>query len=387
MDELKQLFLLDHDVVFLNHGSFGATPRPVFENYQTWQKRMERQPVQFIGRDLPGYLAEARQSLGDFIHADADDLVYVPNVTFGLNVIARSLQLGPGDEVLSTDHEYGACQNVWSFLSGKRGLRYVSQPISLPFGTPQEILEQFWEGVTPRTKVIFISHITSPTAVILPVEAICARAREAGILTIIDGAHTLGQLDLDMAAIDADFYLSNGHKWLCSPKGSAFLYARRDRQHLVEPLVVGWGWGPNRNISYGSDFLDAMQWLGTNDLSACLAVPAAIRFQVEHNWTAVREACHVLLSDALERIGDLTGLAAVYPRRDCYRQVAIAPLPLLKDFRVMKTELYDTYRVEVPLVEWNGRDLIRVSVQGYNSPADIDGLLAALENLLPRHVA
>ncbi|MFN2162247.1 MAG: aminotransferase class V-fold PLP-dependent enzyme [Candidatus Promineifilaceae bacterium] len=387
MDELAELFLLDPDVRFLNHGSFGATPRPVFEAYQIWQRRLERQPVHFFSSELGGYLAEARQSLGDFINADADDLVYVPNATFGLNVIARSLELGPSDEVLASDHEYGACQNVWAFLSGKRGFRYVTQPISLPFGTPEEILEQFWDGVTSQTKVIFISHITSPTAVILPVEAICARAREAGILTVIDGAHTLGQLDLDMVAIDADFYLSNGHKWLCSPKGSAFLYARRDRQHLVEPLVVGWGWGSNRSISYGSDFLDAMQWLGTDDLSAYLAVPAAIRFQEEHNWTAVREACHLLLSEALKRICDLTELANVYPRTDYYRQVAIAPLPLLRDFRAMKAELYDTYCVEVPLVEWNGRDFIRVSVQGYNSQADIDALLAALQDLLPRHVA
>ncbi len=382
MDDLARLFLLEPDVVFLNHGSFGATPRPVFEAYQAWQRRLERQPVQFLGRELAGYLAAARQALGDLVNADADDLVFVPNATFGLNVIARSLTLGPDDEVLATDHEYGACQNVWAFTSGKRGFRYVRQPIPLPFGTQEEILEQFWEGVTPQTRVIFVSHITSPTAVILPVEAICARAKEAGILTIIDGAHTLGQLDLDMAAIDADFYLSNGHKWLCSPKGSAFLYARRERQDLVEPLVVGWGWGPDRAFSYGSDFLDAMQWLGTNDLSAYLAVPAAIRFQEQHNWPAVREKCHLLLSEALERICCLTRLKTVYPGTDYFRQVAIAPLPLLKDFQAMKAELYDAYRVEVPLVEWNGRHFIRTSVQGYNSRADIDALLSALEDLL-----
>ena len=235
--------------------------------------------------------------------------------------------------------------------------------------------------------VIFISHITSSTAVRFPVKQICTRAREAGILTIVDGAHTLGQIALDMQDIGADFYLSNGHKWLCSPKGSAFLYTRRERQHLVEPLVVGWGWGPERNVFSGSDYVDYLQWLGTNDLSAYLAVPAAIRFQEEHNWTAVRERCHGLLQEAIDRICLLTGLESVYAGTDAFRQMAVAPLPLIRDLKRMKAELYQAYRVEVPLVEWNGRHFIRVSVQGYNSPADIENLLAALQVLLPRHAA
>jgi isopenicillin-N epimerase len=235
--------------------------------------------------------------------------------------------------------------------------------------------------------VIFVSHITSPTAVRFPVEAICARAAEAGILTIVDGAHTLGQIALDMRALGADFYLSNGHKWLCSPKGSAFLYARRERQELIQPLVVSWGWGPEKNISFGSDFLDYLQWLGTDDFSAYLAVPAAIRFQEQHNWTAVRERCHDLLCEAVERIGALTGLLAVYPGADYFHQMAVAPLPPIRDLAAMKAQLYETYRVEAPLIDWNGRHFIRVSVQGYNSPADIEALLAALAALLPAHVA
>lgn len=387
MDNLAQLFLLDPDVIFLNHGSFGATPRPVFEVYQAWQRRLEQQPVQFIMNELAGHLAGARGVLGDFVNADVEDLVFVPNATFGLNVLVRSLDLGPGDEVLTTDHEYGACANVWEFMSRKRGFRYCRQAIPVPFAAPEEIVEQFWQGVTPQTRVIFISHITSSTAVRFPVEQICARAREAGILTIVDGAHTLGQIALDMQDIGADFYLSNGHKWLCSPKGSAFLYTRRECQHLVEPLVVGWGWGPERNVFSGSDYVDYLQWLGTNDLSAYLAVPAAIRFQEEHNWTAVRERCHGLLQEAIDRICLLTGLESVYPDTNTFQQMAVAPLPMIRDLKTMKAELYDVYRVEVPLVDWNGCHFIRVSVQGYNSPADIETLLAALQASLPRHVA
>lgn len=387
MIDLANLFLLAPDIVFLNHGSFGATPRPVFEVYQAWQKRLERQPVQFLVKELPDHLAEARGVLGALINADAADLVFIPNATFGLNIVARSLNLEPGDEVLATNHEYGACSNVWQFMSGKNGFRYVQQAIPLPLATQEEIVERFWQGVSPQTKVIFISHITSPTAVRFPVERICARAREAGILTIVDGAHTLGQIALDLQFIGADFYLSNGHKWLCSPKGSAFLFTRRERQHLIEPLVVGWGWGSDRTLSFGSDYLDYLQWLGTNDLSAYLTVPPAIRFQEEHNWIAVREQCHDLLLEAIERICRLTGLETVYPSTDCFQQMAIAALPPIEDLEAMKDELYDAYRVEIPLIDWNGRHFIRISVQGYNSRRDIDALLTALENLLPRHVA
>jgi isopenicillin-N epimerase len=378
----KDFFLLDPDVVFLNHGSFGATPRPVFAAYRAWQLRLERQPVQFILNELPAHLAQARAALGAYVNAPADDLVYVPNATFGVNVVARSLALGPGDEVLATDHEYGACDNVWRFLSRKRGFAYVQQPIVLPVQSPQAIVDQFWQGVTARTRLIFISHITSPTALRLPVEAICARAREAGILTLIDGAHAPGQIPLDMAALGADFYTGNAHKWLCSPKGSAFLYTRPERQPLIEPLVIGWGWGEQRTMTFGSDYLDYLQWLGTNDVAAYLATPDAIAFQREHAWETVRARCHALLREARGRIAALTGLPLPYPDdQDFYCQMAIAPLPPV-DAPALQARLLAEFGVEVPLVVWNGRCFIRVSIQAYNTPADVDMLLAALETLL-----
>jgi isopenicillin-N epimerase len=327
-------------------------------------------------------LAEARAALGSYLHVPGEDLVYIPNATFGVNIVGRSLDLGPGDELLTSDHEYGACSHVWHYLSQKQGFRIVEQPVPLPLTSQEDIAETIWQGVTPNTKVIYLSQITSPTAVRFPVETICARARQAGILTVVDGAHAPGQIPLDLAAIGADFYTGNCHKWLCAPKGSAFLYARPEVQHLIEPLVVGWGWGPERQFSLGSDFLDYYQWLGTNDLSAYLSVPAAIAFQEAHNWTAVREDCHTLLSQALERINALTSRQSIYPDNSYTQQMAIARLPSIDDLPALKIRLIDEYQVEIPLIQWGDQQFIRVSVQGYNSQTDIDHLLAALKRLL-----
>ncbi|MFQ5341547.1 MAG: aminotransferase class V-fold PLP-dependent enzyme [Anaerolineae bacterium] len=385
MPSLKNLFLLDPEVVFLNHGSFGATPRPVFEAYQAWQRRVEAQPVSFLATELFDHLRHARQALADFVGARADDLAFVPNATFGINVVAHSLNLDSGDEILTTDHEYGACDNAWEFISRKTGASYVHQPIPLPATSSDEIVEQVWSGVTPRTKVIFISHITSATALHLPVETICRRAREAGILTVVDGAHAPGQIAVDLAAIQADFYAGNCHKWLSAPKGSAFLYTDHDRQELIEPLIVSWGWGEDATFTTGSRYLDNLQWWGTMDPSAFLSVPAAIQFQKEHNWPAVRRRCHTLVGQAVRRICDLTGLAPLYPHdRGFYHQMAIAPLPTIHDLPAFKERLYEEYCVEVPCVQWNEQQFIRVSVQGYNTQADIDRLIVALEHLIPQ---
>lgn len=377
MTSLKDLFLLDPAIHFLNHGSFGATPASVFAVYQEWQRRLERQPVQFIATELFNHFAETRQTLGDYVNSSAADLVFVPNATFAVNVVARSLALGEGDEVLATNHEYGACDNIWRFLSQKQGFHYVNQPISLPTGTPDEMVAELWQGVTAQTRVIFISHITSATAVTFPIAAICARARAEGILTVVDGAHALGQIPLDMVAIGADFYTGNCHKWLCAPKGSAFLYARPEVQHLIEPLVVGWGWGEPRALTFGSDFLDYLQWLGTMDPAAYLSVPAAIQFQAEHNWTAVRQQCHDLLRQTLGRVHALTGLASMYHSDDDYHQMAIAALPPV-DSHQLKQRLLEEYKVEIPVTEWQRRTFVRISVQGYNTQADMDALLAGL---------
>lgn len=381
---LKEYFLLDPDIHFLNHGSFGATPKPVFEAYQDWQQRLERQPVLFLGRELDSLLLDSRRVLAKYLNASAEDLAYIPNATHGVNIIAHSLHLKSGDEILTTDHEYGACDYTWEFLCAKAGAKYAHQSIAVPVHTEEEIVERFWQGVTERTKVIYLSHITSPTALKLPVERICALARQAGILSIVDAAHSPGQIPVDLGQLDADFVFGNCHKWMLSPKGAAFLYAKRDVQHLVEPLIVSWGYGATPETTTGSRYIDLLQWTGTKDPAAALTVPAAIQFMQDHDWEHVRCACHELLGQTLERICDITGLPPLYELdSNFYSQMGIVPLPL-SNLPLLKQRLYDEYKVEAPLVEWNGRHLLRISIQAYNDPSDADALVAALQALLPQ---
>jgi len=381
---LKEYFLLDPAIVFLNHGSFGATPRPVFEAYQKWQRRLERQPVLFLGRELNELLLESRIALGEYLNAHANDLVYIPNATHGLNIVAHSLQLKPGDEILTTDHEYGACDYAWDFVCAKTGAKYIRQSIPLPVRAEDEIVEQFWKGITSKTKVVYLSHIASSTALRFPVEKICQRARSAGILSIIDGAHAPGQIPVDVRLLGSDIFFGNCHKWMLAPKGAAFLYVRREIQHIIDPLIVSWGTHPTSDIATGSRFIDILQWTGTKDPTAALTVPNAIQFMKDHDWESVRCEAHILLRQAIERICDLTKLPPPYPLdSDFYSQMGIAPLPK-SDLLILKSRLYDDYRIEVPLTEWQDQQFIRISVQGYNSQRDVDALVEALEVLLPQ---
>lgn len=373
--------MLDPKVTYLNHGSFGATPKPVFREYQRWQRELEKQPVEFLGRRITNLIAESRTALGNYLGTHADNLVYTQNVTGSINIIARSLELDVNDEVLATDHEYGAMDRTWRFLSKEHGFRYINRHIELPLRTEEKFIEDFWRGVTPQTRVIFLSHITSPTAIILPVEEIIRRAQKAGIITIIDGAHVPGQLPLNLDSLGADFYGGNLHKWLCAPKGVGFLYARPEMQHLLKPLIVSWGY--EAQTPGPSQFVDHHEWWGTRDMSAFLSVPKAIEFQKENIWDNIRESCHVLAAYAQKRINELTGIASLHSNAESwFRQMIAAPLPLDTDIKHLKTRLYDDYRIEVPVHEWNGKKLIRVSVQGYNTKRDIDKLCRALSALL-----
>jgi isopenicillin-N epimerase len=381
MTDLKQLFLLDPEIHFLNHGSFGACPRPVFEVYQEWQRRLERQPVLFLGRELNNLDRQARQALGAYLNAPADDLVYVPNATHGVNIVARSLNLKPDDEVLTTDHEYGACNNAWTFLCQKSGARYIQQPIPTPLSSDEEIVEQLWQGVTSRTRLIFISHLTSPTALILPVQAICQRARREGIMTLIDGAHAPGQICVDLQAIGADFYTGNCHKWMLSPKGAGFLYARPEAQPLIEPLIVSWGYSADEYTTSGSRYIDLLQWTGTRDPSAALSVPAAIQFMQEHDWQRVSADCHALAVETHRRLSELTSLEPLC-EESSFQQMFSVCLPETIEPSELKSRLYDEYRIEVPIFSWNGLKLMRVSIQAYNNRSDADALIEALQSLL-----
>jgi isopenicillin-N epimerase len=376
LNSLADKFLLDPEVIFLNHGSFGATPRSVFDRYQGFQRELEKQPVAFLGRDFQSQMSEARQTLANYLNTPEDHIVYVNNATTAINIVARNLALAPGDEVLATDHEYGAMDRTWKFLSQKRGFSYIRQPIPVPISDSSHILENLWKGVTSKTRVLFVSHITSPTSVIFPVKEICEEARSQGILTLIDGAHAPGQISLDLSKIQADFYAGNLHKWLCAPKGAGFLYARPEHHHLLDPLIVSWGWQSEKPGS--SLLIDHHEWQGTRDPAAWLAVPEAIQFQHENQWDSVRHLCHEMAVDVQNRLVDLAGMPALTDSA-LFAQMVSHPLPI-SDPDALQRHLMEKNAIEVPIFEWNEKSILRVSIQGYNSPAQIDLLINALKH-------
>jgi isopenicillin-N epimerase len=362
---VRQLFLLDPDVVFLNHGSFGACPKPVFAEYQRLQLELEREPVEFLGlgRRFPELIGRARSRIAEYVGARDEDLVLVPNATAGVNLVARSLSFEPGDEVVATTHEYGGNEILWRHLAETRGIRYVEVD-------PPEVLE----ALSERTRLVFVSHITSATALVLPVEAICVRARELGALSLVDGAHAPGQVAVDVDAVGADFYAGNCHKWLCAPKGAGFLHVREEAQALLEPLAYSWDWPQGT-------FAERHRWSGTRDPSPWLAVPAAIDFQAEHDWDAVRARCHRLAVRAREELTALLGTTAYAEHDDEFVQMVSVRLPPC-DTDDVRRRLFDEHRIEVAASEWRGEPKLRVSFQGYNDDSDLDALLEALPRVL-----
>lgn len=351
---MKDSFLLDPSVVYLNHGSFGACPRPVFEAYQHWQRELERQPVEFLAleRGFPARLDEARRTLAAYVGAAPENLAFVPNATTGLNAVARSLELGPGDEVLLGDAEYGGMVRLWEFVRRRTGATVRRRPFA-----------ELEPG--PRTRVVFCSHIEWSTGRVNDLAPLVERTRATGALLVVDGAHAPGQLDLDLESLGADVYAGNCHKWMLSPRGAGFLYARPEVQNLIVPLVISW------DYVEGASFPDLHRWQGTRDPAAYLAVPAAIEFMAEHDWPNVRARCHDVLA-AIE--------LPYSPLTNDFVQMRGFALPLDTDGPALKKWLYDNHRIEVPIVETTNGWSMRVSVQAYNDRTDLDALVAALSD-------
>lgn len=371
---LRGQFLLDPSVTYLNHGGFGACPRPVFEAYQHWQLELERQPTAFMMQRRPGLLRDARARLAAYLNTAPGNLIFVTNATTGVNHVAQALDLQPGDEILTTDHEYGALERMWEFIGERQGTRLIRQPLPLPLTDAEQVVEAFWQGVTPYTRVIFLSHITSPTALTLPVAEICARARQAGLLTIIDGAHAPGQLPLALDDLGADFYAGNCHKWMGAPKGAGFLYARPERHDLVRPLVVSW-----EDEDAESDFVRRNQRTGTRDLAAFLSVPAALDFMQAHDWPAQQARCHDLARVARQALHEWSGAAPLCTDSpQWYAQMCTVLLPGDGDPAQLQAQLYEHHRLQVVLGTWQARLFLRVSVQAYNTTDDITRMMAAL---------
>lgn len=384
---LARHFLLRDDVVFLNHGSFGACPRPVFETYQAWQLELERQPVAFLGRDLSERTKVPRVALSAFLGTTSENIVGLVNATEGLNIVAQSLDLKEGDEILTTDHEYSALEKTWAYVARRTGAKIVTVKVPMPLVSEAAFTNTLVEAMNERTKVLFLSHITSPTALVFPIARPIAEAKKRGIWTVIDGAHTPGHIPLNLDALDVDFYSGNCHKWLMTPKGSAFLYVRPELQGMINPLVISHGWTaeskqPDAKGAFGnSPFIDELEMQGTRDPAAWLTVPAAIEFRREHGWDGVAAGCRELAQDTARRLRELTGLAPLSTPEFCAPQMVAMPIPDTDTLELSKA-LMARYSIEIPVFKWQDHSIVRVSVQGYNSPGQMDILIEALTELL-----
>jgi isopenicillin-N epimerase len=385
---LARHFLLRDDVVFLNHGSFGACPRPVFETYQAWQLELERQPVAFLGRDLSERTKVPRVALSAFLGTTSENIVGLVNATEGLNIVAQSLDLKEGDEILTTDHEYSALEKTWAYVARRTGAKIVTVKVPMPLVSEAAFTNTLVEAMNERTKVLFLSHITSPTALVFPIERPIAEARKRGIWSVIDGAHTPGHIPLNLDAMGVDFYSGNCHKWLMTPKGSAFLYVRPELQGMINPLVISHGWTadsklPDAKGAFGnSPFIDELEMQGTRDPAAWLSVPSAIDFRKEHDWTRVAADCRDLAQETARRLQALTGLEPLSTPEFCAPQMVAMPVPEIGEPAEFAKELMARYAIEIPVFKWQDHHIVRVSVQGYNSKAQMDILIDALTEML-----
>jgi isopenicillin-N epimerase len=410
--DLARHWVLDPAIAFLNHGSFGATPREVLDAQRRWRDRMETQPVQFFSRDLAGLLADARVALGAFVGANPDDLAFVANATGAVNAVVRSLRFRPDDELLTDDHEYNATINVLRHVAERDGARVVVVRIPFPTVTDDEVVDAFLGAVTQRTRLALISHVTSPTALVFPVERIVAALAGRGIETLVDGAHAPGMLPLDLDRLGAAWYTGNLHKWVCAPKGSAFLHARRDRQPGIRPNTISHG----ANAGLGQDgghggatrYRAEFDWQGTLDPTPWLAVTHAIRYVgglIDGGWPAVMARNHELTLGARSRLADALEVdAATLAQPSMLGSMVALPLPASGplamagsgssplDTDPLQQVLLDRFGIEVPIGPWpvpaaepsTTRRLIRVSSALHNGPDDVERLADALGPLLGR---
>jgi isopenicillin-N epimerase len=382
---------LDPRVVFLNHGSFGSCPRAVLEAQQRLRERLERQPIQFFMRDLEAMVDAARASLAQFVGADAENLVFVPNATVGVNTVLHSLRFEPGDELLVTDHEYNACRNAFEHAAERSGARTVVVPVPFPLRSAQEVVAAILERVTPRTRLALIDHVTSQTGLVMPIETLVKELHARGVDTLVDGAHAPGMVPLDVRRIGAAYYTGNCHKWLCAPKGAAFLCVRRDRQREVRPLVISHG--ANSERTDRSRYLIEFGWTGTGDPTAALCVPEALRSigsLAPGGWPEVMRRNHELALAARRILCDALAIDPPAPEQMIGTLVSV-PIRDAQVARVRDTfhldplqeQLLAEHSIEVPVISWPRwpRRLVRVSAQLYNSIPQYEKLASALRTL------
>jgi|TARA_Y100000294_G_scaffold46670_1_gene43313 isopenicillin-N epimerase len=378
MNGMKGWFLLDPDITFLNHGSYGACSKPVFKEYQDWQQKLENQPVQFMTNQVYSAMEKSRESMSQFVGCDEKELVFFQNPTTAVTNVIYNLDLKPGDEVLMSNHEYGALVRAWKMWGKKTGVKIIQQDISMPVTTEENFIEDFWTGVTDQTKVIFLSHITSSTALIFPIEKIIKLAKEQNILTIIDGAHVPAHIPLNIHELGCDFYTGACHKWLCAPKGSSFLFVKKEHQDWIKPVVVSWG--KDGDDPTPSEFIQNFQWQGTRDMSAFLTIPTAINFYIKE-IKPYQAACKKIIQDTYSEFSSVLNTEPISAGREWLAQLVAHPLPKNIPSN-LKKRLWEEYQIEIPVFEWNGQEFVRVSIQIYNTQKDVDLLMSALRSLI-----
>ncbi len=397
--EWRDKFPVRPGVAYLNHGSFGPSPHVVLAARNEWSQKLESEPMDFFLRQMEDQLDLARDQLGKFVGTAGRQLAFVDNATFAMNVVAEGFPLKPGDQILANDHEYGAVLRIWRQRCKEAGAELVVQSLPERFETEQQVVDALFALATDRTRMVVISHITSPTAVVLPVDAICKQAKKRGIAVCIDGPHAPAAVSVNIDRLGCDFYCASLHKWLSAPFGSGFLYVHPRWQSRIEPTIVSWG---NSLSGRTSSWLDPFNWLGTRDPAAFLAVPTAIDFLSgltapdSTDWDGPRSGVgvfqhysHELVRYARNRIVGLTGLEPMVPDSvDWYSTMISLPLPAYvpepesPHAHQMQHELWRRFQIEAPIVNWRGRRFVRVSAHLYNGVAQIDRLVDALAELL-----
>lgn len=387
--QARAQMLLDPEAINLNTGSFGPLPRVVFEQVTDLRRRLAEEPMDFLIRQAPPLLWEARERLAQFLGGEPRRLVFTANVTASANTVAASLRLAAPGEILLTDHEYGAMHWCWERAARRQGLTLRTFPLPTLARTPGEIVDAVRAALTERTRLLFFSHILSPTGLVLPAREICAEARRRGVLTVIDGAHAPAMIPLDLSSLGCDFYGGNCHKWLLAPTGSGFLYLGPGSEDRLQPLQVSWGWHHDRSRAddrdeYGSTpRLRALEFEGTRDPCPWLAVPAAIDFQAGLGWERIRARVAELAGYTRERLVGLAGLCLATPEHPELRGALTAfRLPEGTDPAALRRGLWERHRIEAPVIERPEGLLIRVSTHFYNTEEEVDRLAAALPILL-----
>jgi isopenicillin-N epimerase len=387
----RQFWFLDSSVTFLNHGSFGACPIPVLEAQQRWRQKLEHQPVRFFVREGEALLDRARSRLAAFVEADPEDLAFVANATTGVNSVLRSLSFNSGDELLTINHAYNACRNALHFVADRTQAKVVVAEIPFPVTSAEEVVTAVMQCVSPRTKLVLLDHITSPTAFVLPIEELVRQLNEQGVETLIDGAHALGMLPLNLRALGATYYAGNCHKWLCAPKGSGFLYVRRDRQDEIRPLTISHG--ANTVRTDRSRFHLEFDWVGTDDPTPYLCIPEAIDFMgslLPGGWIQLMAQNHQMAIAVRQLLCETLDVSPPCPE-SMLGSMAAVPLPDLPRSGTqsgvyidpLQNLLFDRFQIEVPVtfLPPNSRRFLRISSQLYNTMEDYKYLISALGEL------